>query len=58
MSNGNNRIDQSGLPNLPGFRVDVDLRQRFHKSHLFDICNGVPVSDLRPTVVSKEQQTK
>ena len=56
MRNGNGRIDQSGLPNLPGFRVDVDLRQRFHKSHLFDICNGVPVSDLRPTNVSKQQQ--
>ena len=39
-------FDQSDLPNIPGFRVSVDTRNKFHKSHLFDICNGIPVTDI------------
>ena len=40
-------FDQSDLPNIPGFRVSVDTRNKFHKSHLFDICNGIPVTDIQ-----------
>ena len=40
-------MDQSDLPNIPGFRVSIDKRNKFHKTHLFDICNGIPVTDIK-----------
>jgi len=43
----NSNFDQSSLPNIPGYRVSVDTRQKFHKAHLFDVCNGIPVTDIQ-----------
>lgn len=34
---------QSNLPFLPGYRVDVNPRENFHKAHLFDVSNGIRV---------------
>src|SRR5690348_6671889 len=38
------------LPFLPGYRIDLDKRSRFHKTHRFDISNGVRVDLERPPV--------
>jgi hypothetical protein len=43
--------DQSNLPNIPGFRVSIDTRSKFHKTHLFDVRNGIPVTDLARSAV-------
>jgi hypothetical protein len=40
-------MDQSDLPNIPGFRVDFDSRSEFPKAHWFDFKNGIPMGDLR-----------
>jgi len=45
-------FDQSDLPNIPGFRVAVDTRNKFHKSHVFDVCNGIPVTDIQRSAVA------
>jgi len=52
MSNKN--FDQSDLPNIPGFRVSVDTRDKFHKTHLFDIRNGIPVTDQQRTSLNEK----
>ena len=51
-------IDQSKLPNLPGFRIDVDLRNNFAKSHVFDMKNGIPVTDLQRTGINGADKIK
>jgi len=52
----NMNFDQSDLPNIPGFRVSVDTRQKFHKSHVFDVCNGIPVTDIQRTKLEATPQ--
>ena len=49
-------FDQSDLPNIPGFRVAVDTRDKFHKSHVFDVCNGIPVTDIKRSEVAVTPQ--
>lgn len=52
-------MNQSDLPNIPGFRISIDTRNKFHKSHLFDICNGIPITDIkRQGIVSFEPSTQ
>lgn len=34
---------QSSLPFLPGYRVELAPKERFHKSHIFDVSNGIRV---------------
>jgi len=39
----------SKLPFLPGYQIDLTERTNFAKSHLFDVKNGVPLTDVRRT---------
>ena len=36
--------------------MSVDTRQKFHKSHLFDVCNGLPVTDIQRTALDATPQ--
>jgi len=40
------------LPFLPGYRVDVDKRERFHKTHRFDVNNGIRVDINRENPIT------
>lgn len=40
----------SQLPFLPGYRVEVNPKQQYHKSHIFDVHSGVRVSQDRQGV--------
>jgi hypothetical protein len=33
----------SALPFLPGYRVELGPKDRYHKSHIFDLSNGIRV---------------
>eukprot|EP01084_Bolivina_argentea_P235284 395956_1 len=46
-------FEQRDLPNIPGFRVSVDTRDKFHKSHLFDVINDIPVTDITRNTFEK-----
>lgn len=35
--------NSGALPFLPGYRVDLAPKERFHKSHIFDLSNGIRV---------------
>lgn len=37
------------LPFLPGYNVEVKSKNNFHKSHLFDVQNGVRVDTMKAT---------
>jgi len=39
----------AGLPKLPGYNVHIETRKNFAKSHLFDVKNGIPVTDQQRT---------
>lgn len=34
---------QGSLPFLPGYRVELAPKERYHKTHIFDLSNGIRV---------------
>lgn len=46
----------SELPKLPGYTVNIETRTNFAKSHLFDIKNGIPVTDITRVPLDDNQR--
>jgi hypothetical protein len=42
------------LPFLPGYRVEVGRKDRYHKQHMFDVSNGVRVDISRDTIPASQ----
>jgi len=46
----------NNLPKLPGYTVQIDKRTDFAKSHLFDIKNGIPVTDIKRVGINQNER--
>jgi len=46
------------LPLIPGYQVHIEKRQNFAKSHLFDVKNGIPVTDIKRVAVERTDKDK
>ena len=50
---------QSGsaaLPFLPGYRVDLGPKERYHKAHIFDLSNGIRVDMNKDKLDARARQ--
>jgi len=48
----------AALPFLPGYRVELAPKDRYHKSHIFDLSNGIRVDMHKDTSDSRGGQTR
>jgi len=46
-------MSSSKLPFLPGYQISLNERTNFAKSHLFDVKNGVPLTDVKRTKICR-----
>lgn len=50
---------QSGsaaLPFLPGYRVELGPKERYHKAHIFDLSNGIRVDMNKDKLDARARQ--
>jgi len=46
------------IPKLPGYHVQIEKRTNFAKSHLFDIKNGIPVTDINRVGIDRKEPNR
>jgi len=47
----------AALPFLPGYRVDLGPKERYHKAHIFDLSNGIRVDMNKDKLDARARQT-
>ena len=47
----------AALPFLPGYRVELGPKERYHKAHIFDLSNGIRVDMNKDKLDARARQT-